>query len=169
SSTAADGTYTVGAVIPVTVTFSKVVTVTGTPQLTLATGNPVNTPVNYTSGSGTNTLTFDYTVAANNSSADLNYAATTSLAQAGGSTIKDAVGNNATLTLPATGGAGSLGTNKAIVIDTAAPTSAVTSPGSAANVNTLTSISGTASDTGAAGVASVEISLKRNSDSTFWD
>ena len=117
SSTKADGSYGAGTLIPVTVTFSENVTVTGTPQLTLATGSPATTAVNYTSGSGTNTLTFNYTVAAGNTSADLDYAATTSLALAGGS-IKDAAANNATLTLATPGSAGSLGANKNIVIDT---------------------------------------------------
>src|SRR5205085_5125587 len=110
TSTAADGTYGVGAVIPVTVTLSKVVNVTGTPQLALATGSPASTAVSYSSGSGTNTLTFNYTVAAGNTSADLNYVATTSLTLNGG-TIKDAIGNNATLTLAATGAANSLAGN----------------------------------------------------------
>ena len=59
-----------------TVTFSEPVTVTGTPQLTLSTGSPATTAVNYTaSGTGTSTLTFNYTVAAGNTSADLDYAA----------------------------------------------------------------------------------------------
>ena len=117
SSPMADGTYSTGAVIPVTVTFSTPVSVTGTPQLTLSTGTPSTTAVNYASGSGTDTLTFNYTVAAGNSIADLNYAATTSLALNGG-TIKDGTGRTAVLTLPAVAGAGSLATNKNIVIDT---------------------------------------------------
>jgi hypothetical protein len=116
TSTAPDETYRVGQVIPVTVTFSEVVNVTGTPQLTLATGG-AGTAVDYTSGSGTATLTFNYTVAAGDSSADLDYVATNSLALNSG-TIKDAGGNDATLTLPAPGAAGSLGANKNIVIDT---------------------------------------------------
>ena len=45
---------------------------TGTPQLTMATGATAAV-VNYTSGSGTNTLTFTYTVAASHVSADLDY------------------------------------------------------------------------------------------------
>jgi len=45
------------------VTFSEAVTVTGTPQLTLETG-ATDRVVNYVSGSGTNTLTFNYTVQA---------------------------------------------------------------------------------------------------------
>ena len=50
-----------GATIPITVTFSEPVTVTGTPQLTLNDGGAV---ANYASGSGTATLTFTYAVAA---------------------------------------------------------------------------------------------------------
>ena len=77
--------------------------------------------VDYTSGSGTATLTFNYTVQAGDTSADLDYISATALALNGG-TITDAATNNATLTLPAPGAAGSLAANKAIVIDTTAPT-----------------------------------------------
>ena len=119
TSPVTNGTYGIGAVIPVTVQFSEPVNVTGTPQLTLSTGTPSTTAVNYTGGTGTDTLTFTYTVVSGNSSADLNYAATTSLALNSG-TIKDLVGNSATLTLPATGAANSLGGNKNIVVSTAA-------------------------------------------------
>jgi hypothetical protein len=59
-------------------------------------------------------------VAAGQSASDLDYSSTSALALAGG-TIRDAVTNNATLTLPAPGAAGSLGANKAIVVDTTAP------------------------------------------------
>ena len=118
SSTLADGSYKAGQVVPVTVTFSEAVVVTGTPALTLATGSPTSTAVSYTSGSGTSTLTFAYTVVAGNASADLDYAATTSLS----GTVKDQAGNSATLTLAAPGAANSLGANKKLVIDTAAPT-----------------------------------------------
>ena len=120
TSTTDDGTYTVGSLIDVTVEFSEPVIVTGTPQLTLETGT-TDAVVNYTSGSGTTTLTFAYTVAAGEASADLDYVATTPLALNSG-TIKDEVGNEAVLTLPAPGAAGSLAANKAIVIDAVAPT-----------------------------------------------
>ncbi|MBI2931148.1 MAG: FG-GAP repeat protein, partial [Planctomycetes bacterium] len=119
TSTTADGTYGIGATLSITVTFSEAVTVTGTPQLTLATGGP-GTIVNYSSGSGTNTLTFTYTVAAGNTSLDLDYVATNSLTLNGGS-IQDATGNNATLTLPSPGGAGSLSANKDFAIDGGSP------------------------------------------------
>ena len=67
-------------------------------------------------GSGTNTLTFNYTVASDHTTSDLDYVATSSLTLNGG-TIKDAEGNAASLTLASPGTSGSLGANKAIVID----------------------------------------------------
>jgi uncharacterized repeat protein (TIGR02059 family) len=77
--------------------------------------------VNYSSGSGSTVLVFNYTVQAGDTSSDLDYVATNSLALNGG-TIKDAAGNNATLTLASPGASGSLGNSRAIVIDTTAPT-----------------------------------------------
>ena len=104
SSTAANGTYGAGALIPITVTFANVVTVTGTPQLTLSDGAVVD----YSSGSGTSTLTFNYSVAAGETTgANLDYASTTALAFNGG-TIVDGNNNNAILTLPTPGDPGSL-------------------------------------------------------------
>ena len=119
SSTKPNGSYSVGAVIPVTVQFSESVTVTGTPQLKLETGS-TDAVVNYMSGSGTDTLSFEYTVAAGHSSPDLDYFSRSALMLNGG-TIKDGAGNDATLTLPEPGAPGSLGANKALVIDTGAP------------------------------------------------
>ncbi|CAM1348860.1 Ig-like domain-containing protein [Tenacibaculum halocynthiae] len=119
SSSTANGTYKAGDNIIVTVTFSEVVTVTGTPQITLETGTTDRT-VNYNgTGSGTNTLQFTYTVQAGDVTADLDYVATNSLTA--GTSIQDASGNNASLTLPSPGAANSLGANKAIVIDGVTP------------------------------------------------
>lgn len=121
TSTSPDGTYGTGAIIPVTVTFDEPVTVTtGTPQLTLETGG-TDAVVDYSSGSGTDTLTFNYTVRAGDTSPDLDYVTATSLFLNGG-TIRDASLNDAVLTLPSPGAAGSLGFNKAIVIDAIGPT-----------------------------------------------
>ncbi len=120
TSTKANGTYIIGALIPITLTFNEVVNVTETPQITLETGG-TDAVVNYSTGTGTNTLTFNYTVAAGHTSADLDYVATTSLALNSG-TIKDATNNNATLTLPSPGATRSLGANKALVIDGVVPT-----------------------------------------------
>jgi uncharacterized protein (TIGR03437 family) len=113
TSTIPNGTYGVNAVIPIQVTFSAVVNVTGTPQLALNSGGTAS----YSSGTGTATLTFNYTVAGGQSSAKLDYSSTSALTLNGG-TIKDAGSNAATLTLPAPGAAGSLSANKNIVIYT---------------------------------------------------
>lgn len=116
SSTKADGTYDVGEVIGITITFSKAVNVTGTPQITLETGT-TDRVVDYTSGTGTATLTFNYTVQTGDTSADLDYTSTSALALNGG-TIKSLSGVDATLTLASPGAVGSLGNAKAIVIST---------------------------------------------------
>jgi hypothetical protein len=123
NSSTANGSYKAGAVISIQVTFSENVTVTGTPRLTLETGS-TDRIVDYASGSGTNTLTFTYTVQAGDTSADLDYVATSSLALNSG-TIKDAANNNATLTLASPAASNSLGANKAIIIDTTAPTQTI--------------------------------------------
>jgi len=92
SSTTANGTYKIGDVIAITVTFSEAVTVTGIPQLTLETGS-TDAVVNYSSGSGSTTLTFNYTVASGHISSDLDYVNTTALALNSG-TIKYAGGKS---------------------------------------------------------------------------
>jgi predicted alternative tryptophan synthase beta-subunit len=119
SSTKTDGTYTVGEIIEITITFSESVDVTGTPQFTLETGT-VDAVVDYVSGSGSSTLTFTYTVASGHTSLDLDYASTSALSLNGG-TIEDEVGNSAVLTLPTPGAIGSLGSNKNIILETISP------------------------------------------------
>ncbi len=119
TSNTANGSYNAGHAIMVQVTFSESVIVTGNPQLTMETGASDGT-AGLTTGSGTSVLTFIYTVLSPHASADLDYAGTAALSLNGG-TIKDAVGNDAVLTLPVPGAAGSLGANKDIVIDTEAP------------------------------------------------
>ncbi len=119
SSSTANGTYKIGDVITVTVRFDNAVNVTGTPTLTLETGT-TDRVLNYLSGSGTDTLTFSYTVQAGDSSADLDYASTSALSLNGG-TIQDGANQNAILTLPTPGAAGSLGANKALVVDGVRP------------------------------------------------
>ena len=109
-----------GQTIPIQIQFSENVTVTGTPQLVLETG-ATDRIIDYTSGSGTNTLTFNNTVQAGDTSTDLDYTATTALSLNGG-TIQDGAGNDAILTLPEPGAAGSLSANKDIVLDTTIPT-----------------------------------------------
>jgi alpha-tubulin suppressor-like RCC1 family protein len=117
TSSSSNGSYKADAILPILVVFSESISVTGTPTLTLNTGGTAS----YVSGTGTSTLTFNYTVSAGQSSSDLNYSTTSALALAGG-TINDMAGNAATRTLPGLTAAGSLGTNKNLVIDTTAPT-----------------------------------------------
>ncbi len=120
SASNADGLIKLADVVTVQVSFSKVVTVAGgTPTLTLETG-AVDRTVSYTSGSGTATLVFSYTVAAGDVNGDLDYVATGSLS-ANGATIRDGHLNDATLTLAAPGAAGSLAANKNLDVDGVVP------------------------------------------------
>ncbi|MCV6637233.1 FG-GAP-like repeat-containing protein [Candidatus Albibeggiatoa sp. nov. NOAA] len=115
SATTANGTYTTGNTIDVTIQFTGIANVTGTPQLTLETGT-TDAVVDYSSGSGTDTLTFIYTIASGHTSADLDYVSTSALTLNGG-TIKDDSSHDATQTLPTPSVTGSLGANKALVVD----------------------------------------------------
>lgn len=119
SSDTENGNYGQGTPIDVRVTFDKPVTVNttgGTPSVLLETGTTDRQAI-YASGSGTDTLVFNYNVQAGDASTDLDYVNTDSLAL-NGATIKDSVGNAAVLTLPTPGADGSLGANKNIVVDT---------------------------------------------------
>lgn len=125
TSNKADATYsTLADTVDVRVTFSEAVTVTGSPKITMETG-ATDRDATYTSGSGSTTLVFTYTIQLGDVSSDLTYVATSSLALNGG-TIKDAAGNNATLTLASPTASGSLAANKAIVISAAIPPSSFT-------------------------------------------
>ncbi len=123
NSTATDGLYglpELGQVLPIQVVFTSVVNVDtggGTPTLTLETGTS-DAVLDYTNGSGTTTLVFNYTVDLSHVTSDLNAASISALALNGG-TIRDAAGNDAVVTLAAPGSPGSLGANKAIQINTA--------------------------------------------------
>src|SRR5260221_3503881 len=72
SSTTANGSYKAGDTIAITVQFSESVTVTGTPRLTLETGS-TDEVVDYASGSGSDTLVFNYTVQAGDTTIYLDY------------------------------------------------------------------------------------------------
>lgn len=124
TSSTANGAYNVPDPVSIQVAFDASVTVTGTPTLALNSGGSAT----YSSGSPGNTLTFNYTVGAGQTAADLDYSATNSLALAGGTINATTGGTAATLTLPAPAAAGSLGANKAIIIDTTAPTIGIGSP-----------------------------------------
>ena len=112
ASSTPNGTYGVGTPIPIQITFSEAVTVTGAPLLALNSGGTAR----YSSGSGTSTLTFDYGVDAGQSTTRLDCWSTGGLALNGGK-IQGPGGTAENLTLPRPGVAGSLGGNTAIVIN----------------------------------------------------
>ncbi len=128
TSSSANGTYKVGDTITLQVAFSEAVDVNltgGTPSIALNNGGSAV----YTSGSGSTTLNFTYTVSSGEETDDLDYndldyASTTALTLNGG-TISDSSLNpvvyNAILTLPFIGSDNSLGKNKDIVIDGIVP------------------------------------------------
>jgi hypothetical protein len=132
--TSGTGDLNAGKVVTLTVNFSENVVVTttgGTPTLTLNDGGTAS----FVGGSGTGALTFNYTVAAGQNTADL---AVTALNLNGG-TIKDGAGNTAVVTGAVTNPAGTL------QIDTTASTvSSVTTSGT-----------GITSGTGVVGVGGV--------------
>ena len=101
------GDLNAGKTGTLTLDLNEAVTVNGTPTLTLNDGGTAA----YTSGSGTNALTFSYTVAAGQNAADL--AATA--VNLNGATVTDGAGNAANLSLTSLTQAGPQ-------IDTTAPT-----------------------------------------------
>ncbi|MEG3843595.1 Ig-like domain-containing protein, partial [Microcoleus sp. herbarium14] len=117
TSTTTDGSYGTTGNINVTANFSEAVTLAGgNMSVTLDTGGAVTlTPFTGTSAVGT------YTPATGQNSIDLN---STGITLGGDATLKDAAGNNATLTIRA---GQSLADRKAIIVDTVVPTLALTS------------------------------------------
>ena len=104
SVTATAGDYDAGKVLSLTLNMSEAVNVTGTPTLTLNDGGTAT----YVSGTGTNALTFSYTVAAGQNIAALAVTGVTG-------TITDLAGNAlSTATLPET--------FTGVIVDTTAPT-----------------------------------------------
>ena len=134
SSSVANGTYGIGSVIPIIVTFTGPVNAIGIPAITLETG-AVDQVVNYSSGTGTNQLIFNYTVSAGDSNADLDYISTAAL----GPQIQSIAGTTANLTLATPGNEYSLGNNKNIIIDGIIPDApTVSSPADSSEVNDST-------------------------------
>jgi len=117
----------------------------------------------------TSVLIFNYTVALGHNSADLDAVSSAALALNGG-TIRDAALNNATLTLPTSGTAGSLGANKAIAVDTTAP-SAPTGVAYTPNPNNTGAHSifwaGAADNAGGSGIASYNVRRSADGGATW--
>ena len=107
-----DGLYHTGEVIEVGVTFSRSVTVTGTPSLELQFDGGTRT-ARYRRGSGSRTLVFSYRLEDGDATAGLGYVNTQSLNLAGGS-IVGLDGRSAQLKLPSPGSNGSLSSNSRI-------------------------------------------------------
>jgi hypothetical protein len=134
-----NGVLGAGSTVTLTVNFSEVVTANttgGTPTLALNDGGTAS----YASGSGTTALTFSYTVAAGQNTADL----TVNALNPGGATIKDGAGNPADLS-GATNfnpvGTLQINTNSPVVSSIAASGAGITNGGgdlNAGDVVTLT-------------------------------
>ena len=110
---AANNTLNAGDVLTATVTMSEATTVTGTPQLALNIGG-TTVQANYASGSGSSALTFTYTIQSGQTDLNGVSIAANALTLNGG-TLKDAAGNDATLTFAA------VADNASYKVDTTAP------------------------------------------------
>ena len=120
SNAAKTSTLSAGDKLVVTVKMSEATTVTGTPTYTIDVGG-VSKTASYTSGTGTDTLVFSYTVASGDEdSAGGITAGTSALILANSSTLKDAAGNNASLTTP-------LAATNTLAVDAVAPTTSLLS------------------------------------------
>ena len=118
TSTKSDGTYGIGEVIPINVTFSEDVTLAnGTLDLVLNHGNNSNSKISVATFSGSSSASQNYTVAAGDTTNDLNHSSIS--LSASNTTLKDG-GNNAMQSFAPT--SATLGTNKALKIDGNRPT-----------------------------------------------
>jgi hypothetical protein len=114
-----NGSFTTGQTVTLEVTFSEAVTVTGagTPYILLATNSSPLGQANYTGGSGTTTLTFDYVVGGGHINSDLEYSTEFALITDGNSITSTATSVPATIHLPIPGHTGSLGKNSNVDIN----------------------------------------------------
>ncbi|MDB2329084.1 gliding motility-associated C-terminal domain-containing protein [Flavobacteriaceae bacterium] len=107
--------------ISIQVNFSEVIYVSGSiPTLEMETGS-TDRLASYSSGSGSNTLTFIYTVQDGDFTSPLNYTSTAALSE-NGAIIIDGSGNSTDLSLPATTEAASMQGATPIQIDAENPT-----------------------------------------------
>jgi hypothetical protein len=130
-----NGYLNAGDVVSVTVPFSEVVTVTGAPTLDLVI-DTTTVKAAYSTGSGTNSLTFTYTILATDVDDTNGISIPANALKLASGTIKDAAGNDATLTTV------DVTDNASYKVDTTAPTVAITTP--ATTNDTTPVIAGTA-------------------------
>ncbi|NQV37513.1 MAG: T9SS type A sorting domain-containing protein [Candidatus Marinimicrobia bacterium] len=109
----------------------------GTPLINLNSGTSVN--ASYSSGQGTTTQVFTYTVAADQNTVDLDYTSVNALSL-GGATLKDSAGNDLTLTLASPSDVGSLGGDYDLVIDTQSPEGYISFDNNPVNAETNTNL-----------------------------
>lgn len=127
TSPATDGRYGLAHVIPIQLVFDYPVVVSGIPLLRLETGSQ-DAFAPYASGSGSNILTFLYTVALDHTTLQLDYLATDALVL-GGSSLTGLEGATANELLPPPGSSQSLAGSRRFHIDgRAAIVNSVTSP-----------------------------------------
>ena len=113
--------FTIDDTITIQLLVDEVVYITeGTPFLNLETGDNDATAT-FISGSGTDTLIFEYVVSVGDTSSDLDYINESSFAL-NGAAIRDIAGNEINSALQTPGSPGSLSFNQNIVIDTESPT-----------------------------------------------
>jgi photosystem II stability/assembly factor-like uncharacterized protein len=135
SSDKTNGQYTVGEVIDIDVTFSEAVTSTGNVTVTLETGTTDRTCTFTVSNASTGTC--NYTVQATDTTSDLTVSSISG-------TIADQAANSMVSYTIAT----NLAANKALIIDTTAPSVSITAPTEGATVSGAeVSITANASDT----------------------
>lgn len=132
--TPSNSTVQIG-VVSIQVTFSRVVTVIGTPTITLNT-TPSRQAI-YVSGSGTSTLLFSYTTQSGDSthSASLDALNTAALSTHG--SIRDSNGSKVKLTVPVGITAGSLASSH-VIIDAAGPSLTISSTPTTSHLPTFT-------------------------------
>ncbi|MES2942552.1 MAG: VCBS repeat-containing protein, partial [Pseudomonadota bacterium] len=126
TSISPNGSYKAGDVITLQLHFDENVFVTGVPSLQLETGSTDRAAI-YAGGSGSNILSFEYTVQAGDESSSLDINSSSALSLNAG-TIADAAGNNAILTLADPGTPCSLAFNADLAIDTKAPGGTLMAP-----------------------------------------
>ncbi|MCP5503482.1 MAG: hypothetical protein H7A25_26520, partial [Leptospiraceae bacterium] len=112
------GSYTVGSLLEIELHFSEPVQVSGTPSIKLNNGQTVS----YSSGSGTNSLIFSYTVASLDDIVGLDLSSSSSLSLNGGSIKNLDSSLDASLSVPSPGSANSISGQENIIIDTLPPT-----------------------------------------------
>ena len=121
-----NNTLNAGDVVTARVTMSEATSVTGAPTLALNIGG-TTVQASYASGSGTTALLFNYTII--NESDDNGISIAGDKLALNGGTLKDAAGNVATLTHVL------VADNATFMVDTTAPTLAITSPISTGYIN----------------------------------